>query len=68
MLRTHTCNELRSSDIGEKVVLAGWFENIRKVSKNLGFLVPYRFLVFVNWMASEKLKNYIFLRTQIKRR
>lgn len=37
--RTHTCNELRSSDIGEKVVLAGWFENIRKVSKNLGFLV-----------------------------
>lgn len=37
--RTHTCNELRSSDIGSKVVLAGWFENIRKVSKNLGFLV-----------------------------
>lgn len=37
--RTHTCNELRSSDIGKKVVLAGWFENVRKVSKNLGFLV-----------------------------
>lgn len=37
--RTHTCNELRSSNIGEKVVLAGWYENLRKVSKNLGFLI-----------------------------
>lgn len=37
--RTHTCNELRSTDIGEKVVLVGWYENIRKVSKNLGFLI-----------------------------
>ena len=37
--RTHTCNELRSTNIGEKVVLAGWYENIRKVSKNLGFLI-----------------------------
>ena len=37
--RTHTCNELRSANIGEKVVLVGWYENIRKVSKNLGFLI-----------------------------
>ncbi len=37
--RTHTCNELRSSNIGENVVLVGWYENIRKVSKNLGFLI-----------------------------
>ncbi len=37
--RTHTCNELRSTNIGEKVVLSGWYENIRKVSKNLGFLL-----------------------------
>lgn len=37
--RTHTCNELRSENIGEKVVLVGWYENIRKVSKNLGFLI-----------------------------
>lgn len=37
--RTHTCNELRSSHAGQKVILAGWYENMRKVSKNLGFLI-----------------------------
>ncbi len=29
MLRTHTCNELRESDIGAKVVLSGWVDTIR---------------------------------------
>ena len=37
--RTHNCNELRLSDAGKQVTLVGWFENIRKVSKNLGFLI-----------------------------
>ena len=37
--RTHNCNELRLSNAGEQVTLAGWYENMRKVSKNLGFLV-----------------------------
>ena len=37
--RTHNCNELRLSDAGGEVTLCGWFENLRKVSKNLGFLV-----------------------------
>ncbi|MCR5684904.1 MAG: aspartate--tRNA ligase [Lachnospiraceae bacterium] len=37
--RTHNCCELRISDVGAKVTLAGWYENNRKVSKNLGFLV-----------------------------
>jgi aspartyl-tRNA synthetase len=37
--RTHNCGELRLADAGSKVTLAGWFENIRKVSKNLGFLI-----------------------------
>ena len=36
--RTHTCNELRATNVGEKVTLVGWYENLRKVSKNLGFL------------------------------
>ncbi len=37
--RTHTCNELRISDVGAKVTIVGWYENIRKLSKNLGFLI-----------------------------
>jgi len=37
--RTHNCNELRIGDIGKKVTLCGWYENMRKVSKTLGFLV-----------------------------
>ena len=37
--RTHNCNELRLSDVGKKVTLVGWYENIRRVSKNLGFVV-----------------------------
>ncbi len=37
--RTHNCNELRISNVGERVTLVGWFENMRKVSKNLGFVI-----------------------------
>ncbi|SCG87209.1 Aspartate--tRNA ligase [uncultured Clostridium sp.] len=37
--RTHTCNELRLSDAGKTVTLVGWYENLRRVSKNLGFLI-----------------------------
>ena len=37
--RTHTCGELRIGDAGSKVTLAGYYENMRRVSKNLGFLV-----------------------------
>ena len=37
--RTHNCNELRLSNAGKKVTLVGWYENLRKVSKNLGFLI-----------------------------
>ena len=37
--RTHNCGELRLSDVGKEVTLCGYFENLRKVSKNLGFLV-----------------------------
>ena len=37
--RTHNCNELRLSDAGKNVTIVGWYENIRKVSKNLGFLI-----------------------------
>lgn len=37
--RTHTCDELRLSDCGKTVTLVGWYDNSRKVSKNLSFLI-----------------------------
>ena len=37
--RTHTCGQLRIGNAGEKVTLTGWYDNMRKVSKNLGFLI-----------------------------
>ncbi|MCR4923009.1 MAG: aspartate--tRNA ligase [Lachnospiraceae bacterium] len=37
--RTHNCNELRLENVGEKVKLCGFYDNMRRVSKNLGFLI-----------------------------
>ncbi len=37
--RTHNCSQLRLENVGEEVKLVGWYDNLRKVSKNLGFLV-----------------------------
>ena len=37
--RTHTCGELRISDCGKKVRIAGWMENVREVSAALAFVV-----------------------------
>ena len=37
--RTHTCNDLGLANVGEKVTLVGFYDNMRKVSKNLGFLI-----------------------------
>lgn len=37
--RTHNCGQLRLKNIGEEVKLVGWYENLRKVSKNLGFMI-----------------------------
>ncbi|MDD6668004.1 MAG: aspartate--tRNA ligase [Lachnospiraceae bacterium] len=37
--RTHTCGELRISDVGKSVRLAGWLENMREVGSNLAFIV-----------------------------
>ena len=37
--RTHTCGELRSENIGEKVRIAGWMENVREVGSTLAFVV-----------------------------
>ena len=37
--RTHTCGELRLSDVGKQVTLVGWLENVREVGSNFAFLV-----------------------------
>ncbi len=37
--RTHNLGELRLEDVGKSVELCGWLENVRRVSKNLAFLV-----------------------------
>ena len=37
--RTHTCNELRLANAGEKVKLVGWIENVREVGSNFAFVV-----------------------------
>ena len=37
--RTHTCGELRLSDAGKQVRIAGWMENVRVVGANFAFVV-----------------------------
>ena len=37
--RTHTCGQLRIGNAGERITITGWYDNMRKVSKNLGFLI-----------------------------
>ncbi len=37
--RTHTCDELRIENVGEKVKISGWMENVRLVGSNFAFVV-----------------------------
>ena len=37
--RTHTCDELRIENVGEKVKIAGWMENVREVGSNFAFVI-----------------------------
>ena len=37
--RTHTCGELRLTDAGKQVTLAGWMENVREVGSNFAFVI-----------------------------
>ena len=37
--RTHNCNQLRTENVGERVKLVGWMENVREVGGNLAFVV-----------------------------
>ena len=37
--RTHTCNELRLENAGEKVKISGWLENVREVGNGFAFAI-----------------------------
>ena len=37
--RTHTCGQLRLSDAGKAVTIAGWMENVREVGQNFAFVI-----------------------------
>jgi len=37
--RTHNCGQLRMENVGEKVTLVGWMENVREVGQNFAFVV-----------------------------
>ncbi len=37
--RTHTCSQLRIENVGEKVKIVGWMENVREVGQNFAFVV-----------------------------
>ena len=37
--RTNTCGEPRLGDVGKKVTIVGWLENVREVGSNFAFLV-----------------------------
>ncbi len=37
--RTHTCGELRLANVGEKVTIVGWMENVREVGATLAFVI-----------------------------
>lgn len=37
--RTHNCNELNENNVGQKVRIVGWMQNLREVSNSLAFLV-----------------------------
>ena len=37
--RTHNCGQLRMENVGEKVKIVGWMENVREVGNNFAFAV-----------------------------
>ena len=37
--RTHTCSQLRIENVGDKVKIVGWMENVREVGQNFAFVV-----------------------------
>ena len=59
--RTHTCNELRLANAGEKVRLSGWVENVREVGGNLAFVVLRDFYGCTQLVAEDEKILNVFL-------
>ncbi len=59
--RTHTCNELRLKNAGEKVRLCGWVENVREVGGNLAFIVLRDFYGCTQLVAEDEKILNVFL-------
>ena len=59
--RTHTCNELRLANAGEKVRLSGWVENVREVGGNLAFVVLRDFYGCTQLVAEDSKILDVFL-------
>ena len=59
--RTHTCNELRLANAGEKVRLSGWVENVREVGGNLAFVVLRDFYGCTQLVAEDEKILDVFL-------
>ena len=59
--RTHTCNELRKENAGEKVRLSGWVENVREVGGSLAFVVLRDFYGCTQLVAEDEDILNVFL-------
>ncbi len=59
--RTHTCNELRKENAGERVRLSGWVENVREVGGNLAFVVLRDFYGCTQLVAEDEKILNVFL-------
>ena len=59
--RTHTCNELRLNNAGEKVRLSGWVENVREVGGSLAFIVLRDFYGCTQLVAEDPKILEVFL-------
>ena len=58
--RTHTCNELRLENVGEKVNIVGWMENVREVGNNFAFVVVRDFYGTTQVVVeTEKMMNIV---------
>ena len=52
--RTHNCNELRECNVGEKVRIVGWFQNLRELGENLNFAVVRDFYGITQVVISDE--------------